>query len=379
MTMPIWSWLKRRRLDEQDFDEEIRAHLAIAAAERMADGADQRNARLASLKDFGNVTLTTEAARRVWTPSWLDVIRDCARDVRYAIRALAKNPVFSIAVVGVLMLGIGLNAAVFTMLKGTALTPLAGVAGSARLHEIFGETSTGRAVPLSYTDYQHVRDHHEAFSGVLGTTLATVGLGRGRDSRSLSGELVTGNYFQVLDVRAQLGRTLLPSDEIAAGHPVIVLSDRLWRHDFGADPEIIGRTIDINNYPLTVVGIAAPGFHGTTLSYDNEVFIPVTMAPQLGFRLETIGTIQGFLRPGTSLGSAAAQSDALWTTLSRDRPLDDATERLRIVPFWKAPNSPQSYLLPTCTGVERDGAVGARHRVREHRRAGSGPGAVSAR
>src|SRR5262245_57970659 len=99
--MSILSWLKRRRLDldEQDFQDEVRAHLAMAEAERIADGADRETARDAALKEFGNVTLTTEAARRVWTPSWLELARDYASDVRYAIRSLAKNPGFSLTVV----------------------------------------------------------------------------------------------------------------------------------------------------------------------------------------------------------------------------------------------------------------------------------------
>jgi hypothetical protein len=113
--MSIVAWLKRltrRRLDDDDFKEEIRAHLAIATDEKMADGADRQTAHYASLKEFGNVTLTTEAARRVWTPWWLDAFHDLVNDVRYAIRAYAKNSAFSLTVVGVLMLGIGLNAAV---------------------------------------------------------------------------------------------------------------------------------------------------------------------------------------------------------------------------------------------------------------------------
>src|SRR2546425_11465236 len=106
--MSIVAWLKglkRKRLDEDDFDEEIRAHLAIAADERKADGADQRSAQLESLKEFGNVTLATEAARRVWTPWWVEALHDQVSDIRYAIRALARNPVFSLTVVGVLTLG----------------------------------------------------------------------------------------------------------------------------------------------------------------------------------------------------------------------------------------------------------------------------------
>src|SRR6266542_5043216 len=98
----IFSWLKRRRLDDEDFQEEIRAHLKIAADERMADGADPHSARLASHKEFGNVALTIEAARKVWTPWWLDAIHDQVSDVRYAIRSLSKNPAFALTVVGVL-------------------------------------------------------------------------------------------------------------------------------------------------------------------------------------------------------------------------------------------------------------------------------------
>jgi predicted permease len=366
--MSIVAWLKRlgrRRfdLDEDDFQEEIRAHLAIAADEKTAGGADRQAARDAALREFGNVTLTTEAARRVWTPSWLEALYDHAADVRYAIRALAKSPAFSLTVVGVLALGIGLNAAVFTMLKGMALTPIAGVERSARLAVVYGETSTGRAVRVSYPDYTHLRDHGQAFADLFGTSVVTAHLGRGRSARQVWAEVVTGNYFQVLGVRAALGRTLLPADEIApGGHPVVVLSDGLWRRDFGADREIVGRTVEINNHPLTVVGVADPSFHGTTVVYDVEVYIPVMMAPQLGFTFGSRQTTpsgilsdrdaalfypQGYLRPGTTLASAARQTEALWAARSRDRPLTDPAARLRVVPFWQTPNGAPMIVLPT--------------------------------
>jgi predicted permease len=374
--MSIVAWLKRltrRRLDDEDFQEEIRAHLAIAEDERMADGADRQTAHYAALKEFGNVTLTTEAARRVWTPRWLEALSDLVSDVRYAIRTLAKNPAFSLTVVGVLTLGIGLNAAVFTMLKGIALSPLAGVDGSARLKVIFGETSSGRDVRVSYPDYQYIRDHNRAFSNVLGTSFVQVNLGRGRNARQVSGELVTGNYFQVLGVRAGRGRTLLPSDEIAPGrHPVIVLSDGLWRRDFGADPDIVGKTVEINNYPLTVVGVADPAFHGTIVSYDVEVYIPVMMAAEIGLtgglpqttasnvlsdRRAAVLYPHGYLRPGTTLANAAAQTDALWATLSRNRPLTDAAQRLRVVPFLRFPGTAQAIILPALSVMSAMGLL----------------------
>ncbi len=364
--MGILSWLTRRRpveLDEDDFKEEIRAHLAIATDEKVADGADRTDARYAALKEFGNVTLTTEAARSVWTPRWLESLRDVMSDVRYAIRALRKNPAFSLTVVGVLTLGIGLNAAVFTMLKGMALSPLAGVDASGRLAVIFGETSTGRQLRVSYPDYQYLRDHDRAFSELFGSIVAATNLGRGRGARQVWGELVTGNYFTVLGVRAQRGRTLLPSDEIAPGrHPVVVLSDGLWRRDFGADPDIVGKTLEINNNVLTVVGVADPTFHGTIVTYDVELFIPVMMGPQLGFTFGSQQTTpsgilsdrragvffpQGYLRPGTTLANATAQADAVWATLARERPLTDAAQRLKVVRFWQTPGSGPTFILPT--------------------------------
>src|SRR4029077_9913230 len=120
------------------------------------------------------------------------------------------------------------------MVKSIALTPLAGVDGSAQLGVIFGETSTGREVDLSYPDYKYIREHDRAFSGLLGSGLITASVGRGERARPISGELVTGNYFQVLGVGAELGPPRLASDEVAPGrHPVVVLSDGLWRRDFG--------------------------------------------------------------------------------------------------------------------------------------------------
>ncbi len=371
--MWIPSWLKRRRLDEEDLKDEIRAHLAIAAREKMADGADRETAHYSALKEFGNVTLTTEATRRVWTPPWLDALHDLLSDVRYAIRALAKNPIFSVAVIGVLTLGIGLNAAVFTMVKSMVLSPVAGVEGAARSAVIFAESSTGRQLLVSYPDYQYLRDHDHAFSDLFGSIVATVGLGRGRSARSVWGEIVTGNYFQVLGVRAERGRTLLPSDEVAPGrHPFIVISDGLWRRDFAADPDIIGKTIEINNYPMTVVGVTDPRFHGTTVVYDVEVFIPVMMARELGFTFgsrhptgssmladRNVGLFypQGYLRPGTTLAQARAQTAAIWAALAAERPLTDLAERLRVVWFWQTPNGAPTFILPTLSVLSAMGLL----------------------
>ena len=365
--MSIWRWLQRRRLDldDEDFSDEIRAHLAIAEQEKMADGADPEAARYAALKEFGNVALTTDATRRVWMPSWLEALRDQVNDVRYAIRALRKHKGFSLTVIAVLTLGIGLNAAVFTMLKGMVLTPLSGVADARRLVAMFAETGAGRLARLSYPDYTYLRDRNDAFADLFGTSLLTVNLGRGRNARQISAEAVTGNYFDVLGIPAALGRTIRPFDEARpGGRPVVVLSESLWRTDFNRDPDIVGRTVEINTVPFTVVGVAGASFRGTIVTYDIEAFVPVTMLGELGITgglppgtpsaaiLADPGAAvlfpHGYLRSGATVASAAAETAAIWSVLTRDRPLADAVSRLRVVPFWQSPVSGgQTYILPT--------------------------------
>ena len=328
----------------------------------MAEGEDPQSAELASLKEFGNVALTTEAARRVWTPWWVEALHDQVSDVRYAIRALAKNPVFSLTVVGVLTLGIGLNAAVFTMLKSMALSPIAGVAGSAQLTSSSRETSTG-ASPLSYPDYQYLRDHDRAFSGSMGPSSP----GRPRQRPRRAPSVGRARHRQLLpgprrSRRSAAARCCRQTKSRPDGHPVVVLSDGLWRRDFAADPNIVGKTVEINNCPLTVVGIAAPSFHGTTVVYDVELFVPMMMAPQLGFtfgsqqttasgiladRRASLFIPQGYLRPGVDPRRPPRRSTRS-APLSQDRPLADATERLETVPFWRTPGGAPSILCRRC-------------------------------
>jgi len=359
----LFGWLKRRRPDDDDFQEEIRAHLAIAADERIANGTDPQSARLASRKEFGNVTLTADAARRVWIPWWLDALHDQMSDVRYAVRVLAKSPAFALTVIAVLTLGIGVNAAVFTMLKGMALAPLAGIANTSQLGIIVNQTDKGRQAGLSYHDYQYVRDHDTAFSGLAASGFTIVNLGRGRSAKPIYAELVSGNYFQVLGIRPERGRTLVPSDEVAPGrHPFVVISDGFWRRDFGGDPDILGKTLEVNIYQLTIVGVTDPTFHGTIGGYDVELFIPLMMTPQLGI---SVGGLQagasadilgdrgagildvlGYLRPGVTFAGAAAQIDTLSAGLARESALADVARQLKVLRIWQSPYGGQAKVLP---------------------------------
>lgn len=358
--MSRFHWLARRRQIEQDVADEISSHLAMAARERVAEGADEETARRAAVKEFGNVTLAIEEGRRIWSSWWMDAVRDLLKDVRYAVHVLAKSPGFSLIVIAVLALGIGMNAVVFTLFKSLALKPLAGVEGSGALGVLMAKTSGGRLQGLSYPDYQYLRDNDRAFAGLSGSyPLGGLSLGLGHSAEHVWCEMVTGNYFQLFGVHAQLGRTLLPSDEVAPGkHPVVVLSDGLWRRAFGGDPNIVGKTIHLNAYPMTVVGVAEAAFHGSVVSWDVGVFVPIMMEPQLGFAFHTqpgellhdrktpLVIAYGRLRPGISLATASAQTAVLSTQLAAEAPLQDFSQRLTVLPIWRSPYGAQTYLLP---------------------------------
>jgi predicted permease len=178
-------------------------------------------------------------------------------------------------------------------------------------------------------------------------------LGLGARGERVWGELVTGNYFQVLGARVSLGRTLLASDEVAPGrHPVVVIGDGLWRRMFGSDPAIVGKTILINAYPLTVVGVAEPEFRGSVVSLVMEVFIPVMMQPQLqppgslDDRRATWVQVLGRLAPGTSIAAARAQTSVLSEQFGAETPELELAQRATVLPMWRSPYGAQTYMLP---------------------------------
>jgi len=244
--MSMLSWLRRRRLDDVDLQDEIRSHVAMDIDERVARGDDPATARREALQDLGDISQAKDAARRAWTPRWLDALHDYADDVRYAVRSVAKNPAFSLAVVGVLTLGSRQRGGVHDAQGHRPYAPGRRRAlrqPGGRLRRDKRRQRSARVVSRLHAPARP----HRRLRGSLRLGTCHRYAGKGPECRLVWGELVTGNYFSALGVQAQLGRTLQPSDEIAPGaHPVVVISDAFWRRDLGADPAIVGTTIEIN-------------------------------------------------------------------------------------------------------------------------------------
>ena len=207
------------------------------------------------------------------------------QDVRYAVRTLLKTPAFTIVVVLTLALGIGANAAIFS-LTDQVLLRLLPVKSPEQLVILDGPGAfQGRTFnngTFSYPMYRDFRDQNTVFDGVLARFPAPLTLMSDGQAERVSGELVTGNYFDVLGVRAQIGRTFTADDDrTPGGHPVAVLSHNFWMRRFAGDPDVLNRTITLNGLPMTIVGATPPGFYGIVVGENHDVMVPVAMKAQM--------------------------------------------------------------------------------------------------
>jgi predicted permease len=213
------------------------------------------------------------------------------QDLRYALRALRRSPGFTTVAVLALALGIGANTAIFSLFEQVLLQPLP-VHEPERLVNLSapgpkpGSISTGSAggndVVFSYPIFRDLEAAEESFAGIAAHRPFWSSLATGEETFIGRGTLVSGSYFSLLGVRPALGRLLGPEDDrTVGGHPVVVLSHHFWESRLGADPGVLNQTITVNGYPLTIIGVAQAGFHGTTLQHRPELFVPVTMQSAL--------------------------------------------------------------------------------------------------
>jgi predicted permease len=197
-------------------------------------------------------------------------------DVRYALRMLAKNPGFACVVVFTLALGIGANAAMFSLTDKVLLQSLP-VAKPEQL-AVLASFESNLGMSFSYPMYQNLRDKNDVFSGVIARGGTQMNVSYGDQTERVRGELVSGNFFDVLGVRPWAGRLFTQDDDRNPGaHPVAVLSYDFWQSRFNKDPNLVGKTILVNEYPLTVIGVTPPGFYGTNLSNNPDVRVPMMM------------------------------------------------------------------------------------------------------
>jgi len=266
------------------------------------------------------------------------------QDLRYALRALGKSPGFTALAVLTLGLGIGANVAIFSAVDAVLFRPLA-VHDPERLVRVYATDDKGQDLfNHSYLVYADYRDGATAFSGLAAFADAeAVHLSTGGMPERLTGAVVSGNFFDVLGARAGLGRLLRPDDDRVAGaHPVLVVSDRLWRTRFGSDPKAVGSVVRLNGKPFTVVGVAPRGFTGVNLDSLPDVWVPMSMAnealPELADNHILTGRnlsfldIVGRLKPDVSIARAQAELDGIAKRRAASEPADRQDPMARVLP-----------------------------------------------
>ena len=281
-------------------------------------------------------------------------------DLRFAVRMLIKYPAFSIVAFLALVLGIGANTTVFGIINALLLRPLP-VGHSEGVVKVF---TTDNHIPgklsMSYLNFQDYAKQNTAFSSMAAYTFAGMGMTRGTDTLNVVGLLVSGNYFDLLQVKPHLGRTFLPEEDATPnGHPVVVLGYSFWKK-LGADPAIVGSPITLNGHSFTVLGVVPAAFTGVDVGFSPDLWVPISMhqwvRPGADFWFESrralLLNIIARLKPGVTMSEAQAQMRTIAKQLEQAYP-DVNKERSIALMSLEAAKS-QGLAGPTNENLARD-------------------------
>ncbi|MGC1782180.1 MAG: ABC transporter permease [Acidobacteriaceae bacterium] len=257
------------------------------------------------------------------------------QDLRYALRQLLRSPGFAITAIVTLALGIGANVVVFSVLNSLLLHPLH-LREASRLYTV--QHAQPGYISTSYPDYKDLRDRNTAFSALGLYRFTRFGLETKDGTQAVWGNEVSGNYFNMLGVRPALGRLIQPDDDKNPGaSSYAVLSYGCWRDRYAGDPKIVGRTVEINKRPYTVLGVAPKIFHGTERILWPEIYVPVMNQAQLegGDSLHSRGDadlwVIGKLKPDVTPEQATANLNAVAAGMAREHPVEDDHMQMKLV------------------------------------------------
>lgn len=285
------------------------------------------------------------------------------QDLRYSLRMIAKAPGYAAIAILTLALGIGANTTIFSWINSTLLNPIPGLANPHEVVALALSRPSENPFPFTYPDVVAMRDGQQSFVGITASGTAPMSLtGKGKPER-IWGTLAAANYFTVLGVRLALGRGFVPAeDENPGGAPVAVISYRLWQTHFAANPEMVGRTIEINQHSYTIVGVAPADFHGTQTGLRTEIWVPITMVRQVMDRGDLIHDHHYFwmyalgrLKPGVAPQRAQEELTLRLQREVRNYPEEHkGHENVTVYPLWRSPfgvNQVFSLLMPMLMSI----------------------------
>jgi predicted permease len=260
-------------------------------------------------------------------------------DLRFGFRRLIKTPGFAIIAILSLALGIGANTAIFSLVNIILFRPMP-YANPQEVVSVSAVGKEGAMAAFSYPNYIDFRDRNEVLSGMLVSRFTYMSLSRNGNNEKIWGNLVSGNYFDVLGVKPALGRTFLPEeDKTRLSHPVVVISHALWQTRFGGDPSVVDSDVLINGRKFKIIGVAPAGFKGTEVIYTPEIYAPFAMQKWIEPESDYLDRrdagnmfAAGRLKPGVSRAQAVASLNILAAQLARDFPADNEGLKIEILP-----------------------------------------------
>jgi len=320
----------RRRNRDGDLDEELRYHVERQIEQNVRSGLAPDEARRQALLQFGNVPLVKEDTRAVWTPVGLEQF---LQDLRFGARILTKSPGLSATAAILIALVIGINTTIFSMVNGMVRRPAPGVTAD-DLVKIALADRPGAGF-FSFPDYLEYRKQTRTLRSLTAITNRRVTMTTDRGSYQTFLTAVDANYFETVGVPIAVGRGFGPPDARAGASGVTaIISEDAWRNYFDRDAGVIGRAIEVNGFPATIIGVAPPAFHGTMVAERAELWMPLLafwqlLAPEaarqfIGERNTPSVDLMGRLAPGRSVAEAQAEFS---TIEARLRLSDPATER----------------------------------------------------
>jgi len=353
--------LFRKEQVDRELDDELAGFLEMATEEKIKSGMSREDARREVRLEMGSPEVAKEI---VGAASWESLVETSWQDLRFAARMLRKNPSFTTVAVLTLALGIAANTTVLSWISATLLNPIPGVAHTSDLVTVMrGDRTDHPTPPFSYPDLRDLSERTQSFSGLLGYHDDYMSLTSAAKPERLYGALTSANYFDVLGVRPILGRTFLPEEGTPrAGAAVIVIGYAVWQNHFAGDPQIVGKTIQINRHPYSVIGVAPRDFTGCAPGLRAELWIPLSMDRDVwgADRPSRRGTfwlnVLGKLRPGVTKDQAQDELNLLMRGIAERFPEDhrDSPNEISFDPLWRSPFGINGYLykiLPMLLGL----------------------------
>lgn len=313
--------LLRKRAIDQALDDELQSSVEILAQEKMKEGLSRSVALRQALIELGGVEQVKEEVRSIRVGSFLE---NFVRDLRLALRTLAKTPSFTAVVILTLALGIGANTTVFAMVSRFVLHTAA-VGDPPTLFTLHTTDHNECCNNFSWPLFTDVRDNAKSFSGVAGFyELLPASISGSGDPQRLWGQAASTNFFDVTQLGMTLGRGFRSDEQ---NSPVIVLGDRVWKSHFTSDPNILGKSITLSGHPYTVIGVAPPYFRGIDLILDTQFWVPIGNIDQLlpntghfDWRYYHWIAVAARLKPGVSRAAAAAELQLLSQRFAQAHP-----------------------------------------------------------